>query len=82
MYGILSNANDGPSGNADQKFFIDNRPVGTFQHTPDGTGSFVYSALLYSNSSLQYGPHTLIIQNGQQGDLSSLLMLDYLVYST
>ena len=82
VYGILSNANDDPSGNADQKFFIDERLVGTFKHTPDGTGSFVYNALLYADSSLSNGPHTLMIQNGQQGDLSSLMMLDYLVYST
>lgn len=82
VYGILSNANDNPNGNADQKIFINSRQVGTFKHVPDGTGSFVYNALLYANSSLPYGSHTLMIQNGEQGDLSSLILLDYFVYTT
>lgn len=82
MYGILSNAIDGPSGNADQNFFMDNRKVHTFRHIPSGDGSFVYNALLYFNHSLSSGNHTLKFQNGRKGDLSSLILFDYLTYTT
>lgn len=81
VFGILSNAINGPSGNADQLFFVDGQHAGTFTHTPTGDNSFVYNASLFS-MNLQDGQHTLSIQNGQPSDLSSLILLDYLVYTT
>lgn len=81
MYGILSNANNDPSGNSDQVFFVDGQKAGTFQHNPSGDGSFVYNALLYANTTLSDGQHTIQVQNGQSGDLSSLILFDYLVFT-
>lgn len=81
VYGILSNALDNPSGNADQLFFIDNQQVGMFTHIPTGDGSFVYNFLLYGNGSILNGEHTLKMQNGQPGNLSSLILFDKLVYT-
>ena len=81
MYNILSNGNN-PSGASDQTFTVDGHNVSTFKHTPSGDGSFVYNALLYANTSLAHGQHTIKMQNGQSKDLSSLILFDYLVYTT
>ena len=81
VYGILSNADNNPSGNADQLFFIDGQPSHTFTHTPSGDGSFVYDYVLYANTGLPNGRHTVKMQNGQPGDLSSLILLDKFIYT-
>ncbi|EKM52174.1 uncharacterized protein PHACADRAFT_262682 [Phanerochaete carnosa HHB-10118-sp] len=81
VYGILSNAMNNPSGNADQVFFVDGVRAGNFTHTPSGDGSFEYSVLLFS-AQLPNGSHNLTLQNGQPTDVSSLILLDYFVYTT
>ena len=81
VYGILSNALNSPSGNADQLFFIDDQASQTFTHTPSGDGSFVYNSILYANTNLANGHHTLKMQNGKPGDLSSLILLDRFIYT-
>lgn len=81
VYGILCHIID-PSfiTTTDVSFSIDDQPSVGFSHAPDGEGSYTYHELLFSIESLTNAQHTLVIQNGR-GNTSSLLLLDYLVYT-
>ena len=67
-------------------FLIDDEFVGTFNSTPVGNGSqptvFQYNTFLYSNTSISLGPHTFVLQNGLDGGPASIVLFDYLIYST
>ncbi|KAJ3542872.1 hypothetical protein NM688_g5928 [Phlebia brevispora] len=71
---------------ADMEFLIDGEKMSqTYTFTPDnpGTNTYTYNVLLYGNDSLSSGPHSIVVQNGVQSDnTSSLILLDYMIYST
>lgn len=82
-YGLLSNKEgNSPTGTSQFKFFIDNEVHGQFDHIPDGTSGFTYNALLCSIDKLPHGFHEFKINNGVSGGIDSLLLFDYLVYTT
>jgi hypothetical protein len=60
-------------------FSIDGIQVGTFEHTPDGSNTFTYNALVYMNTSIPSGQHTFVIHNPTTID--SLILFDYVVYT-
>jgi hypothetical protein len=60
-------------------FTIDDAQVGSYQHTPDGSGTYVYNTLVYANALLSNGQHTFVIHNPITSD--SLILFDYVVYS-
>jgi hypothetical protein len=60
-------------------FSLDGVQVGKFEHTPDGSGSFVYNTLVYANPSISNGQHTFAIDVSTSSD--SLILFDYVVYS-
>ncbi|KAK7064618.1 hypothetical protein R3P38DRAFT_2825556 [Favolaschia claudopus] len=70
------------NANADFTFYLDGVVVGTFQHSPDGTAGFDYTVPVYVNTSITPGPHTLTLQNGQQGGVQSVMILDSIVYTS
>lgn len=82
VYGILSHSTIGPTSTADVLFYIDDELNGTFAATPNGTPTYTYDVLLYAADSLTHAAHTLTLQNGQVGGSVSLVLLDYIVYST
>jgi hypothetical protein len=82
VYGILSHSKSDPISNAELYFFIDGTQVGTFSFTPNGSRTYSYNYLLYSNNNIPYAPHSFRLQNGRIGGPVSLVLLDYLVYST
>lgn len=82
MYGVLSHSAVDPVSSADILFFIDDDSVGTFSMQPDGQPTYTYNYLLYANDSLPHSRHVFSLQNGQVGGPISLILLDYLVYST
>lgn len=81
MYGIQSDSKSTPS-TADVFFFIDEKLYGTYTYTPGGTSNFTYDVLLFSVDSIPPKIHALRIENGRQNGGVSLLLLDYLVYTT
>ena len=68
---------------ADVTFFIDDQTAGKFQYTPPVINdSFLYNHLLWQSGPLSNSHHTFSLQNGCFGDLVSLLLFDYVVYTT
>ncbi|KAJ3542875.1 hypothetical protein NM688_g5927 [Phlebia brevispora] len=85
VYGIQCHTLDFPQCTADIEFYIDGQLMPqTYTFTPDnpGTNTYTYNVLLYGNDALPTGPHSIVIQNGVQGVSSSIILLDYLVYTT
>lgn len=82
VFGILSYSITDPASSSDISFYIDGDPAGSFQFTPTGQPTYSYNAILYANASLQYANHTLSLQNGRFGGGLSLILLDYIIYST
>ena len=62
-------------------FYIDGNVVGNFISSPDGTTGYTYNYPVYSNASLNPGPHSFTLQGGHVGGVKSLILLDYIVYS-
>ncbi|KAL0950650.1 hypothetical protein HGRIS_007438 [Hohenbuehelia grisea] len=80
VYCILGHTHEGPNTNTDMTFFLDGQQVGIFQKTPTGATNYDFNTLVYSNTSIPHGPHTLSLENGHLGN-KSLVILDYVVYS-
>ena len=82
VYGILSQSLTNPDGAANLSFFIDGQLAGTFDYIPPGnSNNYTYNAMLWANNSIAPGSHTFSLQNGYSNRSSSLVMLDYIVYS-
>ncbi|KAF9448665.1 hypothetical protein P691DRAFT_32509 [Macrolepiota fuliginosa MF-IS2] len=82
VYTILANTKTSPTGDSDMTFYLDGDVVGTFVKNAPGTPGFIYNVCVYANDSLPSGEHFLQIQNGHTDGNKTLLLLDYLVYST
>ena len=82
VYGVLWEV---AKGGSDMLFFIDSRMSGSFQRpptTPAAPDVYIYDSLIWSIDSLPLGQHTFLLQNGRlDGDIS-LILLDYVVYTT
>ena len=83
MYGIQSLSSTRPSSNSQLLFHLDGVNINNYTFQANGPAdTYQYNQLLFFNGSLEQGPHTLTIQNGYVGGGLSLLLLDYLVYTT
>ncbi|KAJ6459964.1 hypothetical protein C8R45DRAFT_842997 [Mycena sanguinolenta] len=60
-------------------FFIDGVVVGSFSHQSDGSGAFVYNALVYRNTSIPDGDHVLLIET--TGADPAVIIFDYAIYT-
>ncbi|KAI0640164.1 hypothetical protein C8Q77DRAFT_1153053 [Trametes polyzona] len=61
-------------------FALDGVLVGQYVHAPDPKGAqILYNVLVYSNTSLSDGLHTLVISPSD--DVASLILFDYIVYT-
>lgn len=86
VFNILPNTlpDIGSSGdfavNAHLIFHIDGEDVFHFARASDHTRTILYNQLVYSNTSLDHGPHTLTMTPG--GGAESAILFDYLVYTT
>ncbi|KAI0762593.1 hypothetical protein C8Q74DRAFT_1220516 [Fomes fomentarius] len=68
------------AGDANMRFVLDGRSVGQYSHALSNPTAYAYNVLVYSNSTLPAGQHTIQIQNGSPGN-QSLALLDYIVYT-
>lgn len=59
-------------------FSIDGENVGQFIRSPESSTDILYNQLVYHNTTLKDGPHTLVMT---PADLT-LMMFDYLLYTT
>lgn len=82
VFGILSHDVRDPVSDADISFFIEDELVGSFVFTPTGEDAYYYDVILYANDSLAHTDHILLLRNGCFGGNISLILLDYVVYST
>lgn len=80
VYCIIAHSSTSPDGNSDMVFAIDGQTVGTYKLAPTGQTTYDYNVLVYGNSSISSGLHTLTVQNGEVGGAKSLILLDYIVY--
>lgn len=81
VYGILPSSTN-PITNVDILFYIDDEQAGAFQSATTYKNAYSYNFPLYSNDSLSYATHTFRLQNGRVGGDLSVVLLDYIVYST
>ena len=66
----------------DLTFYIDGVQAGHYSQTDINGNGFVYGYSFFSTSSLDYKQHNLTIVNGGNlGPDTSLLLLDYVQYS-
>lgn len=63
------------------EFTIDGTLYDNLSYSSQYNGVYTYNSLLFARDSLLHAPHTLEIRNGRER-LPSLLLLDYLVYTT
>lgn len=78
VYGIVMSSKE-----TDLLFFMDHDPAGNFTYQSSGSQTYRYNVLYYANSLLQSGTHHLLLQNGQgDGGNRSLVLFDYLIYTT
>lgn len=83
VYGIQSQSLTLPSSNAYILFSIDGANVHNYTFQATGPAdTYKFNQLLFSGAGLGQGPHTLQMQNGYVGGALSLMLLDYLVYTT
>jgi hypothetical protein len=58
-------------------FSIDGVQVGSYSHSPDASGTYLYNTLVYANAAVPNGDHTFVI-HAQGG---SLTLFDYVQYT-
>ena len=62
-------------------FTIDDQEPEFFTHSPDpNSDTILYNQLVYSNTALENGPHSLSMAG--TGDSATIVLFDYLVYTT
>nr|VWO99248.1 AidA [Ganoderma boninense] len=77
VFNILPNTISGTITTADIAFSIDEESVGHFTRSPDSSSTVLYNQLVYSNTTLSDGPHTLVMTPNS----NSTILFDYLIYS-
>ncbi|EMD41610.1 hypothetical protein CERSUDRAFT_120627 [Gelatoporia subvermispora B] len=84
VYVYCITTNDLQLGNVDLTFYIDGEVVGRFLDTSQSPADelFNYNTLVYSNTSLSLDNHTFIMTNGQNTLQKSIVLLDFLQYTT
>ncbi|KAI0651452.1 hypothetical protein C8Q79DRAFT_897976 [Trametes meyenii] len=82
VYCILTGTYSSPDSYSQLNFVIDGETVGEFMHQPNGDGTYYYNVPVYVNESIPAGTHSLQIVNGQAGGKKSLVLLDYIVYTS
>ena len=79
VYCILAPTEGTLDGDMHLEFFIDGRRSGSFDYT--GKSVFEYNVPVYVNTSLEVGPRNFTPQNGGSQNQTSLIILDYMIYS-
>ncbi|THH30166.1 hypothetical protein EUX98_g3998 [Antrodiella citrinella] len=82
VFCILAHTFSSPDGNSDMTFLIDGQPVGAFSQSPTGATNYDFNVPVYTNTSIPFGIHTFTLWNGHVNEAKSLVLLDYLIYST
>ncbi|PSS37780.1 hypothetical protein PHLCEN_2v381 [Hermanssonia centrifuga] len=87
VFGIISHNHNNTVRDMDIFFYIDDHMVGNFKDSPpanpDGGIVYDYNVVLYANPSIsQPGSHNFTLQNGQIGGSSSLILFDYIIYTS
>ncbi len=78
VYNILANSVPGTTTFSDISYSIDGEAVGRFTRSPDSSSTVLYNQLVYHNTTLNHGPHTLIMTHANV----TLILFDYLIYTT
>ncbi|KAM5539186.1 hypothetical protein V8D89_007059 [Ganoderma adspersum] len=78
VFNILPNSVPGTTTYTNISFTIDGESAGRFTRTPDSSSTILYNQLVYHNTALDYGPHTLVMTPANV----TLILFDYLVYTT
>lgn len=77
IFNILPNTIPSTDTGANISFSIDGENVSRFIRSPDPGTNILYNQLVYHNTTLDDGPHILIMTP----DNSSLIMFDYFIYT-
>ncbi|KAI1796623.1 hypothetical protein LXA43DRAFT_1057509 [Ganoderma leucocontextum] len=80
VFNIVPNTLPDTTTFANISFTIDGKYVGSFTRAPDSSSAILYNYLVYRNTTLKNGLHTLVMSAG--GGTKSLVLFDYLLYTT
>ncbi|GJE89302.1 hypothetical protein PsYK624_053990 [Phanerochaete sordida] len=75
VYGMVNSA-----FGIDLVFFLDGQDAGRFSMPPTGEFNYSYNQLYFQAEGLNHTTHTWILQNGRGENVTSNVLLDYLVY--
>nr|VWO99247.1 Siderophore exporter MmpL4 [Ganoderma boninense] len=78
VYNILPNTLPSTITLANISFSVDGEYVDRFIRAPDSGSTILYNQLVYHNTTLNDGPHSLTMTAGD----NSLVLFDYLIYTT
>ena len=78
VFNILPNTVPRTHTSTNISFSIDGEDVGRFARSPDSSTTFLYNQLVYHNTILDHGPHTLVMTPAD----GTLILFDYLIYTT
>ena len=83
VYNIIPNTfPDGSSTLVNISFALDGKTVGEFKHFPNASSEISYHQLVYSHTNLSDSSHTFIMSASGIDSEPSLILFDYLVYTT
>ena len=80
MLCIITHSDVSPDGNTDMVFLLDGVQVGTLEQPPTNDTTYLYNQVVFSQTGLSSGSHTIRIEVGHN-DTRSLILLDRIIYT-
>ena len=80
MLCIITHSDVSPDGNTDMVFLLDGVQVGTLEQLPTNDTTYLYNQVVFSQTGLSSGSHTIRIEVGHN-DTKALILLDRIIYT-
>lgn len=81
VYCILVHSLPGLDGDSDMTFYIDGQLAGSYSKSGLAVTGYEYNVPVFANASLTPGIHSFSLQNGRVRGPTSLVLLDYMIYT-
>jgi len=82
IFFIIANSVPNATTLTDVDFVLDQEIVGTYTHNPSTSTDYQYNVPVYTNDSLAFAEHNMIIQPVTDAGGNVLILFDYLIYTT
>ena len=81
IYFILANSVPDATTFTNVNFILDGTQVASFTHTPSTSTDYEYDQVVYANSAIPYGQHTMVVAPVNDSVNNVLILFDYLIYT-